>query len=121
MPNRGGQVAGSSPVAHLHARSLDRQIICGEWQTRRVPRISSFYGIVIAMYYDEHGRPHFHAHYAERKASIAIDTLEVLGGSLPRRALGFVREWAEQHRDELDANWERARDEEPLEPIEPLT
>jgi hypothetical protein len=100
---------------------LDRQIICGRWQTRRVPRISSFYGIVIAMYYDEHGRPHFHAHYAERKASIAIDTLEVLGGSLPRRALAFVREWAEQHRDELDANWERARDEKPLEPIEPLT
>ena len=111
-------VAGSSPVAHPDT-CLPRRIILGN--TRRVPRISSFYGIVIAMYYDEHGRPHFHAHYAEHKASIAIDTLEVLGGSLPRRALAFVREWAEQHRDELDANWERARDEEPLEPIEPLT
>ena len=29
-----------------------------------VPRISEFYGIVIAMYYREHGMPHFHATYA---------------------------------------------------------
>jgi hypothetical protein len=52
-----------------------------------MPRISAFYGIVIAMYYEEHGLPHFHARYAEHDASIAIDTLEILGGSLPRRAL----------------------------------
>jgi hypothetical protein len=31
----------------------------------RVPRISSFYGIVIAMYYRDHHAPHFHAIYAE--------------------------------------------------------
>lgn len=85
-----------------------------------MPRISAFYGIVIAMYYDEHGVPHFHARYAEHDASIAIDTLEILGGSLPRRALTLVREWAEQHREELEANWERARDEQPLEAIEAL-
>ena len=46
-----------------------------------MPRISSFYGILIAMYYDEHGWPQFHA---------------------------------------LEANWEHARDEQPLEAIEPL-
>jgi hypothetical protein len=71
-----------------------------------MPRISAFYGIVIAMHYDEHGRPHFHARYAEHDASIAIDSLEILGGSLPRRALTLVREWAEQHREELESNWE---------------
>jgi hypothetical protein len=32
----------------------------------------------------------------------------------------FVREWAGLHRDELLANWERARNLEPLEPIGPL-
>jgi hypothetical protein len=48
-----------------------------------MPRISSFYGIVIAMYYKEHGPPHFHVRYAEHDASIAIETSEVLGGSLP--------------------------------------
>jgi Domain of unknown function (DUF4160) len=85
-----------------------------------MPRISSFYGIVVAMYYKEHGVPHFHVRYAEHKASVSIETLEVLGGSLPSRALSLVREWADLHREELSANWERARVKGPLEEIEPL-
>jgi hypothetical protein len=85
-----------------------------------MPRISEFYGIVIAMYYAEHGVPHFHAVYAGHDASIAIASLDVLAGSLPDRALRLVHEWAEFHRAELEANWRRARDSEPLEPIEPL-
>jgi hypothetical protein len=85
-----------------------------------LPRISSFYGIVIAMYYREHGRPHFHAGYGEHRATVAIDTLEVLAGSLPERALRLVREWGELHRFELGVNWRRARTSEPLEPIPPL-
>jgi hypothetical protein len=85
-----------------------------------VPRISSFYGVVIAMYYEEHGRPHFHARYAEYDASIAIDDLDVLQGSLPSRSLALVREWARLHREELAVNWMRARSELPLLSIEPL-
>jgi uncharacterized protein DUF4160 len=57
-----------------------------------MPRISAFYGIVIAMFYEEHGVPHFHARYAGERASIAIATLEVLAGSLPERALRLVRD-----------------------------
>jgi uncharacterized protein DUF4160 len=85
-----------------------------------VPRISAFYGIVIAMFYEEHGVPHFHALYAGARASIAIASLEVLAGSLPERALRLVREWAALHRSELEANWAKARDQVPLEPIAPL-
>ena len=85
-----------------------------------MPRLSSFYGIVIAMYYREHGVPHFHARYGPYDASIAIDTLEVLAGSLPRRAMILVRDWANLHCEELSANWERARNEERLERIAPL-
>jgi len=85
-----------------------------------MPRISSFYGIVIAMYYAEHGRPHFHARYAQHDVSVAINDLEILGGSLPSRALALVREWAAAHRDELQENWERARKDLPLEKIDPL-
>jgi hypothetical protein len=44
----------------------------------------------------------------------------VIAGSLPRRALALVAEWAALHQDELRSNWERARREEPLQPIEPL-
>jgi Protein of unknown function (DUF2442)/Domain of unknown function (DUF4160) len=66
------------------------------------------------------GIPHFHALYAGRDASIAIETLEVLGGSLPDRALRLVREWATLHRAELEADWQRARDGQPLDRIPPL-
>jgi hypothetical protein len=85
-----------------------------------MPRVSRFHGIVIAMYYEEHGRAHFHARYAEHVASIAIDDLAVLQGSLPRRQLALVREWARLHRAELTINWERARREQPLLEIDAL-
>lgn len=45
---------------------------------------------------------------------------EVLAGALPGRALRLVREWLDQHRPELEANWARARDHEMPEPIDPL-
>lgn len=85
-----------------------------------MPRISEFYGIAIAMYYAEHGVPHFHALYSRHDASIAIGSLEVLAGSLPDCALRLVREWAELHRAELEADWRRARDGQALERIAPL-
>jgi hypothetical protein len=43
-----------------------------------VPRISYFYGIAITMYFYDHDPPHFHAHYAEHHAVIAIDDGAVL-------------------------------------------
>ena len=45
----------------------------------------------------------------------------ILGGHLSARALRFVRDWAALHQEELAANWERARDLEPLERIAPLS
>ena len=85
-----------------------------------MPRISAFYGIVIAMYFDDHAPPHFHARYAEYEAQVSIQDAEILHGALPRRAVRLVREWAEMHRDELAANWERARVEQPLASIDAL-
>jgi len=85
-----------------------------------VPRISSFYGIVITMYYRDHEPPHFHAVYAEHEAQIAIGTLRPISGHLPRRASRLVTEWARQHEAELNANWRKARRREPLDTIEPL-
>jgi hypothetical protein len=60
-----------------------------------VPRISSFYGITIWMYWNEgqHARPHFHARYAGEAASIDLGG-ELLAGGLSRRALMLVAEWA---------------------------
>ncbi len=85
-----------------------------------MPEIARFYGIIIGMYFDDHGSPHFHAAYGEFEASVAIDERVLLGGSLPRRAQALVFEWAELHREELLANWTRARERVTLRRIDPL-
>ena len=59
-----------------------------------MPRISTFYGIAIYMYYKDHAPPHFRAIYGDHEATIDIQTLEIHDGSLPRRAKDLVLEWA---------------------------
>ena len=85
-----------------------------------MPEICRFYGIVIKMYFADHPPPHFHAEYGEQEALITIDGVEVFGGGLPARALGLVKEWVEMHRDELNQDWELARQGQPLNRIDPL-
>ena len=87
---------------------------------RPVPRISEFYGIVIAMYYREHGVAHFHATYAGETVVISIQTGDVIAGGISPRALRLVQEWFELHRDELRLNWARARENASLVRIDPL-
>jgi hypothetical protein len=84
-----------------------------------LPEISRFLGIVIGMFYNEHGPAHFHAVYGEHEATLEIESA-VVHGHLPPRALALVREWAQLHRDELLMNWERARSRQPLQKIAPL-
>jgi hypothetical protein len=72
------------------------------------------------MRYREHPPPHFHAVYGEHEATIEIETLGVLAGRLPARALRLVRKWASLHRGELADNWTRARAGRTLATIEPL-
>jgi Domain of unknown function (DUF4160) len=85
-----------------------------------VPTISRFFGIVIAMYFDDHGPPHFHARHATGEAKVRIDMLEAIESSLGRRQLRLVLAWAELHHDELVENWRRAHAGETLQPIPPL-
>jgi len=85
-----------------------------------VPRISRFYGIVIAMYFTDHQPPHFHASYGEYAASFDIETGEVRTGFLPSRQMRLVKRWANLHRDDLRTNWHRARNRQQLAPIPPL-
>jgi Domain of unknown function (DUF4160) len=85
-----------------------------------VPTISRFFGITIAMFFNDHGFPHFHARHADGRAKVRIDNLEVVESSLGRRQLRFVLAWAELHQRELKENWRRARTRERLLEIEPL-
>ena len=85
-----------------------------------MPKISEFFGIIIMMFYDDHNPPHFHVNYNEHNAIIEIETLSVLKGNLPKRALAMVLEWANLNRDALKENWERMENHETLEKIKPL-
>ena len=72
------------------------------------------------MYYNDHAPPHFHAEYGGNEALYEINGLRIYAGRLPRRAHNLVIEWANLHRTELLADWERARQGEPLVNIESL-
>jgi len=85
-----------------------------------MPEISRFYGIIIRMFYNDHNPPHFHVIYQDNEALIDINTLKIMNGSLPKRAKSLAIEWAIEHRDELMANWQKARNNESLEKINPL-
>ena len=85
-----------------------------------MPEISLFYGIKITMYLDDHNPPHFHAEYGKYKAIFDIDEGIIIKGALPRRQLKFVLAWAEIHKDELMQNWELAKENKPLNRINPL-
>ena len=77
-----------------------------------MPEISSFYGIIISMFFSDHNPPHFHVKYQGYEATIDIATGTVKG-HLPRRALNMVYEWLDQHKDELMANWEKMEKSQP--------
>jgi hypothetical protein len=55
-----------------------------------LPEISRFFGIILAMYYNDHEPPHFHARYAGKEALVEIETLSIMDGRLPPRVLGLL-------------------------------
>jgi hypothetical protein len=48
-----------------------------------MPTISMFFGVVIQMFWTEHGPPHFHAVYAEHEAIMDIRELRVTRARFP--------------------------------------
>lgn len=51
-----------------------------------MPVISMFFGIIVAIYYEDtgrHNKPHIHVRYQENKASICIEDGSVLAGVFP--------------------------------------
>jgi hypothetical protein len=73
-----------------------------------MPEICRFYGIVIQIY------------YGEEVAKVAIETLQIIEGTLPQRALVLVREWAKIHEQELLDAFKRATAFQPPGKIAPL-
>lgn len=85
-----------------------------------MPRVSTFMGIVISMYYRDHNPPHFHVEYAEYAAQLLISDCSYREGELPRRIRALVLEWWAEHKNELLANWYRCREDQAPLAIAPL-
>jgi hypothetical protein len=80
-----------------------------------VPRIASFGGVVVKLYFGDHPPPHFHV-YAGRvgrpgvkAARFSIDTGEMIDGGLPPASVATVTSWCRRHREALRADWQRAQ------------
>jgi hypothetical protein len=55
----------------------------------------------------EHGIPHFHLRWPDGKASIAIESLEVLAGKPPSQILTEARSWTQENQATLLQEWKR--------------
>ncbi len=78
-----------------------------------------FHGVVIRMFVNEHGPPHFHAVAGDDQALIDIEAVRVYRGRLSPRLEREVLRWAETRQAELRAAWRSAQSHEPLGKIAP--
>jgi len=83
-----------------------------------MPIVSRFLGITVVMFYRDHAPPHFHALYGEYEVTVEIGS-GMVSGRFPRRPLAFLLEWWDYSREDLRANWDRARLGIPVVPIAP--
>ena len=81
----------------------------------RVPRIASFQGLVVKLYFSDHPPPHVHVyagrigHPGVQAARFSIDTGELIDGTLPAAKLVTTTNWCQRHRQALRADWRRAQ------------
>ena len=73
-----------------------------------MPEISRFYGIIIKMFFKpkEHEPSHIHALYGEYIGIFDLHSHEMTNGDLPAKAQMLVKEWLDQHAEELQAMWD---------------
>ena len=84
-----------------------------------MPELSRFFGIIIAMFGDDHNPPHFHVRYGDYEAIITIQD-GIVKGELPKNVLKDVFKWMEIHQNELEMNWKRLQEGKEIIKIEPL-
>jgi hypothetical protein len=82
--------------------------------------ISTFRGIKISIYWNDHLPPHFHATYGGSEVLVSIEELEVLDGTMPSKQLKMLLGWAAFHQEELRENWKLASEKQELFAIDPL-
>jgi hypothetical protein len=78
--------------------------ITGNGHARNLP----FYGIIIRMYLidREHPPRHIHIKYGEHVAVMSLDDLSLIEGTIPKRCLQLVSEWAALNQAALIRMWD---------------
>lgn len=84
-----------------------------------MPVICRFSGVIVRLYFSEHGAPHFHAQHGGDHLVVDIRSLQVMHGELPLGVQRRVLAWAQQRQTELQEAWIRARNSEEVGSIEP--
>ena len=85
-----------------------------------MPQISVFFGIIIRMYFGDHRPPHFHAEHQGERATFDFNGKILRGAISSRTARRLIKNWALQHRRELELNWKNVEGGFPLNRIAPL-
>jgi hypothetical protein len=86
----------------------------------KVPEICRFFGIIIRMFFDDHGPPHIHVEYQSYKAVFDLKGNITRGDLQSRTAIKLVREWIDIRSRELQEDWELAEAGKELKKISPL-
>lgn len=85
-----------------------------------MPILSTFLGLVVKVFHNDHNPPHIHIEYAEFKAQIEITSGRALSGKLPPRSARAINEWRKLHLQELLQAWKDAQAGKMPKKIEPL-
>jgi hypothetical protein len=80
-----------------------------------VPRIASFAGVVVMVYFGDHPPPHVHVRAGRpgtrgvSEARFSIDSGELIDGVLPSVQASQVTSWCRRNHAALLADWGRAQ------------
>ena len=85
-----------------------------------MPIISTFFGIIIRMYFGDHSPPHFHVEFQGEKATFTFDGHLLAGNISSGTVRKLIRDWSRRHRLELLINWKNIEMGRPLNRIQPL-
>ncbi len=85
-----------------------------------MPIISTFFGIIIRMHFRDHEPGHFHAEHQGQRATFLFSGEPLAGSISSNTARRLIREWAQLHRAQLEANWAYIREGRLPERVEPL-
>ena len=58
------------------------------------------------MFFRDHLPPNFHAVYNEYNGIFHLETLELIEGDLPPRAIKLIKEWSADYKEVLDEMWQ---------------